>query len=204
MNFYIGYILFWCLCLFAAVGLLIKKAQFKDNLVQYVRFLSDPWKAATFVVATASITLVAPYSGDPTWDYFDGAAISILTFATAPWAVGAIFRSFQAKANRSNIFIALCLMFFSCSWFYDTYLFIRDGLYPTTWLPNLIISPTFYLAGGLFWNLEHHPERGMIFSFQRGSWYHEIFDTSFRKLIWVAIPLMGFAVYGVAWFVITK
>ena len=42
----------------------------------------------TFVVATAGITLIAPYSGDPTWDYVDSVFMSVLAFATAPWVVG--------------------------------------------------------------------------------------------------------------------
>jgi hypothetical protein len=203
MNYCTVYILSWCLCLLTAGTLLIRKRHFRDKLSIYRGFLFEPWKTITFVVAAAGITLAAPYSGDPTWDYFDGAAISILTFVTAPWAVGAVFRSVKTRTNWIDIFIALCLMLFSSSWSYDAYIYWRDGTYPATWLSNLIIAPNFYIAGGLFWNLEYHKERGIIFSFQRDTWYHEINTASFWKLIWVAIPFIVFAMYGVVWFVWT-
>lgn len=198
------YILSWSLCLIVAVVLFLRKGHIRDNISDYRLFLFVPWKTATFIIAAAGITLAAPYSGDPTWDYLGSIVMSALTFLTAPWAIGAIFRSLKARARWSDIFIALCLMLFASSWFYDTYILLRDGVYPATWLLNLIISPTFYITAGLFWNLEHHPERGMIFSFQRDTWYHENSRTSFRRLIWIAIPRMAFAVYGVAWFVVTK
>lgn len=184
--------------------LFLRKEHFRANISDYLAFLFVPWKIATFIISGLGITIAAPYSSDPTWDYLDSIVMSALTFFTSPWAVGAVFRAFKTKAKRSDIFIALCLMLFTSSWFYDAYILLRDGVYPATWLQNLIISPTFYIAAGLFWNLEHHPERGIIFSFQRHTWYHENSKTSFKKLIWTAIPLMAFAIYSVAWFVMTK
>jgi hypothetical protein len=198
------YILSWSLCLIIAVTLFVRKKHLKGNISDYQAFLLVPWKIATFIIAGLGITLAAPYSGDPTWDYFDGSTISALVYLTAPWAAGAVFRSIRTKTKWSDIFIALCLMLFASSWYYDAYIFLRDGMYPATWLQNLIISPTFYIAAGLFWNLEHHPERGIIFSFQRDAWYHEDCKATFRKLVWIATPLMAFAIYGVAWFVMTK
>ena len=204
MIIYPIYILCWCLCLLVAFILSVRKPYFKDDLGHYLRFLCEPWKAITFFIAAAGITLAAPYSGDPTWDYVDGAVISILTFVTAPWTVGAIFRSVKTKNNWSDVFIALCLMLFSTSWFYDAYIYWRDGTYPATWLANLIISPTFYIAGGLFWNLEHQEGNGLGFSFQRPAWYRENVSSSFRKLLWITLPFIGFAIYGVYWFIATS
>jgi hypothetical protein len=187
-----------------AIRLLIRKRHLRDRLSDYRAFLSEPWKIATFIIATAGITLAAPYSGDPTWDYPDSIAMSVMTFVSAPWAVGAIFRSLRTGSGWMDVYIALCLMLFSSSWCYDAYILLRDGVYPPTWLSNLIISPCLYIAGGLFWNLEHIPGKGVIFSFQRGTWYHEKSGTSFRKVIWIAIPLMAFAAYAVAWFVLKR
>lgn len=202
MNNYVIYILFWCLSFLAAVIILTRKRHFKDKLTSYRQFLFEPWKIGTFLIAAAGITLAAPYSGDPTWDYFDGAAISILTFVTAPWAVGAFFRSFKAKTNWIDCYIALCLMLFSSSWFYDAYIYWRDGTYPATWISNLIIAPNFYVAAGLFWNLEHHKDSGINFSFRRDTWYREVITTSFWRFFWIAIPFIAFTMYGVLWFVV--
>jgi hypothetical protein len=204
MNHPIIYIISWSTSLVIAILLLIRKGHLMDRLADYRAFLSEPWKLATFIIAAAGITLAAPYTGDPTWDYPDSIVMSALTFLSAPWAVGALYRSFRAGSGWADVYIALCLMLFSSSWFYDSYLLLRDGVYPATWLPNLIISPCLYIAGGLFWNLEHLPGRGGMFSFQREAWYRETSRSSFRKLIWIAIPLMAFAVYGVAWFVLTR
>jgi hypothetical protein len=198
------YILFWATCLLLAARLLLRKPQIRKRFSDYRAFLSQPWKIATFIIAASGITLAAPYSGDPTWDYPDSIIISALTFMTAPWAVGAVFRSLKTRTGWADIFVAVCMMLFSSSWFYDIYISLRDGVYPATWLSNLLISPSFYILGGLFWNLEHQPGRGIIFSFQRDAWYHEAAHTSFRKVVWIAMPLMAFAVYGVAWFVLTE
>lgn len=202
MNGYVIYTLCWALCVFAAIVILAGKPQAKNNLAGYGRFLMEPWKVVTFLIAASGVTLAAPYSGDPTWDYVDGVFMSVLVFVTAPWAVGAVFRSVRSRARWEDIYIALCLMLFSSSWSYDAYVWMRDGVYPPTWFSNLIISPAIYTAGGLFWNLEYLPGRGMSFSFQRDSWYLEPVRTSFTKLLWIAIPLMAFAFYAVAWFVI--
>jgi hypothetical protein len=45
----------------------------------YRAFLLRPWKLLTFFAALALITVVAPYSGDPTWDYPDSLIISCLS-----------------------------------------------------------------------------------------------------------------------------
>jgi len=45
-----------------------------------------------FLIALSAIVILAPYTGDPTWDYFDAAFMSILTYITAPWSVGTLFR----------------------------------------------------------------------------------------------------------------
>lgn len=204
MNGFFIYTMLWGVCMLTALVLLLKKQHVKDHLAAYGRFLSEPWKAVTFLIAASGVTLAAPYSGDPTWDYVDGVFMSVLVFTTAPWAVGAIFRSITSGSRWEDLFIAICLMLFSSSWSYDAYIWMRDGVYPATWFSNLIISPAIYTAAGLFWNLEHTPESGMMFSFQRETWYHECVGTRFRKLLWIAIPLMAFALYCVVWFILPE
>jgi len=54
---------------------------------------------------------------------------------------------------------------FSASWFYDTYILIRDGEYTPLWLPNIFASSSLYALAGLLWNLDWKPNRGTIFAF---------------------------------------
>jgi hypothetical protein len=155
----------------------------------------------TFLVATTVTTLAAPYSGDCTWDYCDAIGMSVLTFVTAPWAIGAIYRCFMRSLSWSDLYVALCLMFFASSWFYDGYILIRDGHYPDTWLPNLFISVPIYIAAGLFWNLDWKKGHGVLFLFRHPNWYLEHSGAKFSQIIWVALPFMVFVAYSISWFV---
>ena len=47
---------------------------FKKN---YWDFLKIKWKLTTFIIATSAFVILAPYTGDPTWDYFDAAFMSM-------------------------------------------------------------------------------------------------------------------------------
>jgi len=200
INAYLYYTCLWVAATVVAVVLLLRNCE-KSGFANYFRFLTLPWKLVTFVVAMGGITVAAPYSGDPTWDYYDSIIISCLVYALAPWSVGVIFLAAKRKTSLTSLYIALIMMLFSSSWFYDGYILLRDGVYPSTWFSNLIISPTFFIAGGLFWNLEHIQGVGIKFSFQEGQWYNRPVSSNFRGLIWVAIPFMMFAFYGVCWFV---
>lgn len=61
----IGYVLACVLAIF----LMIRE---RDKLVlfrpEYWQFLKSGWKLGTFAVAALAMTIVAPYTGDPTWD----------------------------------------------------------------------------------------------------------------------------------------
>ncbi len=153
------------------------------------------------MMAMMGITLAAPYSGDPTWDYFDSIVISILVYLFSPWAVGTLYLFINKKTSYKNLFIAIVMLLFSSSWFYDGYILIRDGNYPATWLQNLIISPTFFIAAGMFWNLEYLPGSGVKFSFQLENWYNRQISTNFRKIFWIALPFALFTLYAVLWFI---
>jgi hypothetical protein len=59
--------------------------------------LFQDWKIVTFIISAIGLTVIAPYTGDPTWDYVDAAFMSILTYTTAPWVVGTIYLTLRGK-----------------------------------------------------------------------------------------------------------
>jgi hypothetical protein len=155
---------------------------------RYWHFLAQPWKLATFVVGTAAFTLVAPYTGDPTWDRVDGFFMSVSCFATAPWVVATLYFDARGELRAGETYVAVCAWLFSASWSYDLYLLWRDGHYPATWHANLVASSVIYLCAGLFWNLEHDAGRGVIFSFMRAGWPSRPHDASVGRLVlWGAV-----------------
>ena len=144
----------------------------------------------TFVVAGTGLTIMAPYTGDPTWDYIDAAFMSVLTFTTAPWVVGTLYLSARRRVSWVHTYVAICIWLFSASWSYDLYLVIRDGTYPNTWLPNIFASSVLYASAGLLWNLEWRENRGVIFGFMESNWPEKCSVTKFRNILWFALPLM--------------
>lgn len=179
-----SYIAAWSLaCLLALLLFLRHPARFAIGQRAYWQFLGEPWKLATFAAGAALITLVAPYTGDPTWDYADGLFMSILCFTTAPWVVATFFFAAQRQRSGQELYTAVCCWLFSASWSYDIYLVWRDGDYPGTWWPNLFASSVIYLCAGLFWNLEWQTGRGVIFSFMRPGWPSRAAESAFLRLI---------------------
>lgn len=85
-------------CVIALVLFLRDKSAFALSHRDYWRFLFKGWKVTTFLIAAVGMTLVAPYTGDPTWDYFDAAFMSVLTFVTAPWVVGVMYKTLRHGA----------------------------------------------------------------------------------------------------------
>ena len=91
-TFFLYYIATWGFACLAALGLFLRSpAAFTVGRRGYWHFLGEPWKLATFVAGAVLITLVAPYTGDPTWDYVDGFFMSVFCFTTSPWVVGVLF-----------------------------------------------------------------------------------------------------------------
>jgi hypothetical protein len=186
--FFKYYIAIWgCAVLVAFCMFLYRPAAFTLSRRNYWHFLQEPWKLATFAAGAMLITLVAPYTGDPTWDYIDGLFMSVFCFTTAPWVVATLFFSLHRRVNLSEAYVALCAWLFSASWSYDIYLVWRDGKYPETWFANLFASSVIYLAAGLFWNLEWKPGRGVIFSFMRADWPRRSAESSFFRLLVYAL-----------------
>jgi hypothetical protein len=187
--FFKFYLAGWILaCIIALVLYFAQPSRFFVSGRRYWYFLAEPWKVLAFAAGASLITLVAPYTGDPTWDYVDGAFMSILCFATAPWVVGVLYLRARGRAGWTECYVATCAWLFSASWSYDIYLVWRDGIYPATWLPNLFASSLIYLCAGLFWNLEWQPGRGVIFSFMNADWpVRPEISSSWRLFFYAAI-----------------
>ena len=189
-------------CLVALALFLRRPAACAIGRRSYWHFLAEPWKLAIFVAGAALITLVAPYTGDPTWDRTDGSFMSVLCFTSAPWAVATLFFATRRQTTCVEAYVALCVGLFSASWSYDIYLVWRDGEYPSTWFPNLFASSVIYLAAGLFWNLEWQRGRGVIFSFMREGWPARPAESAFFRLLGYAAIFALPAIAAVLMFVL--
>lgn len=201
--FFKGYIAAWSVACLGALGLFLHNpATFAIGRRSYWHFLGEQWKLATFIAGAALITLVAPYTGDPTWDYVDGLFMSVLCFTTAPWVVATLFFTVRRRSSWTEAYVALCTWLFSASWSYDIYLVYRDGDYPATWFANLFASSVIYLAAGLFWNLEWQRGRGVIFSFMRDGWPSRPAESAFARLLGYAVIFAIPAVAAILMFVL--
>ena len=170
----------------------------------YRQFLGQPWRLVTFTVAGAGLVLVAPYTGDPTWDYVDAAMMSILTFLTAPWAVGTLYNALAGRARPVEIYLALILWMTTASWCYDLYILFLQGMYPATWAWNIAASSVLYASAGLMWSLDWRAGRGVVFAFREPGWPQARSEARFRHIAGFALPFMGIAGLGVAYFLWTQ
>jgi hypothetical protein len=192
-SFFKFYITSWSVACLTGLFLFIKdRKSFALSRIEYWRFILMPWRAATFIIACSGMIVIAPYTGDPTWDYFDAFFMSFLTYLTAPWATGALYNAAKRKFNPSQAYVALCLWMFSASWSYDLYIVLRDGHYPVTWFPNIFASSVLYVSAGLFWNLDWVQGRGVTFAFLEFNWPCNTSEEGFSKVIWLALPFMAF------------
>lgn len=182
-------------CLLAAYLMARHHSTLELFQARYRRFLLQGWKVLSFIVAAAGLTLVAPYANDTTWDYVDALVMSVLTFATAPWVVGTLYRVLKRQASWVNGYVAACLWLFSASWFYDAYIVLRDGAYSPYWLPNLFLSSLLYLSAGLMWSLEWRRGRGVGFQFAEPHWPERDAERNLRKILPCAAP---FVIVGAA------
>ena len=95
-----AYLAGYSLACVAAIFLMFRE---RNKLIlfrrSYRRFLQSSWKLGTFAIAALAMTIMAPYTGDPTWDYVDASFMSILTFLTAPWAVGTLFLALRRQCD---------------------------------------------------------------------------------------------------------
>jgi hypothetical protein len=188
-----GYLAAWVVVL---VGAAIVAVRYRRRVslfgVEYRRFLLAPWRLVTFAIAIVALVVAAPYSGDPTWDYYDAAYMGLLTFTTAPWALGCLFRALRGlRRDPPELYVAACAWMFSSSWSYDLYILLRDGHYPPSWLSNVGASAILYGAAGLFWSLEWRAGRGATFSFLEREWPAAGSRAHFAKLAGYAAAFMA-------------
>ena len=198
---YLAYMTTWgTLCAIALVIYFKEKKSFGFSSKNYLKFLFVKWKVATFLCATTGITLIAPYTGDPTWDHFDALFMSMLTFISAPWSIGALYLVAKKKLPFKQAIVAFCVWMFSASWSYDLYLVLRDNQYPQTWLSNIFASSVLYAAAGLLWNLEWRPGRGVTFSFLEPEWPTPLAEPRFTRILGYAAPFMLLAILAIGSF----
>ncbi|SPE51038.1 membrane hypothetical protein [Verrucomicrobia bacterium] len=190
------YVLLWALyCLLAGAILARDRKTLLPEWRDYFRFLTVPWKICVFVPAFLFVSFAGHFTNDETWDFVTGSGMSILTFLTAPWAIGLFCQVFAGKRPRRYLIVASALCFFSSSWFYDSYLLWRDGVYTQRWLGNLMASTVIYVAAGLLWNLEAEAGGRYTLSFNRQDWPSPPVNTRFRPLILISLPLILIAAY---------
>ncbi|MDR3353067.1 MAG: hypothetical protein LBO00_08755 [Zoogloeaceae bacterium] len=202
-DFFAAYLFCWISACLVAVGIFVRRAGgLEITRRAYWRFLLRPWKLITFAIASLGLMGIAPYTGDMTWDAFDAAFMSALTFATAPWAVGVLYRTLRGQASLAAAYVAACAWMFSASWSYDLYLLLRDGAYPETWAANIGASSILYCAAGLLWNLEDREGWGVIFAFMAEPWPPDARADGFARVVWFALPFMllaGIAILSFVW-----
>jgi hypothetical protein len=180
--------------------LLRRAASFSLLSRAYAGFLLVRWRVTTFALALVTYVVVAPWTGDPTWDRSDAALMSVLTFLTAPWAVGTLFLALRRRATAAQAFMAATLWALSAGWSYDLYILWRDGLYPGAWKENLAASSVLYAAAGLMWNLDWRAERGVHFAFQAAGWPRAGAGGGLGRIALHALPFMLFGAAAVGMF----
>lgn len=156
----------------------------------YRAMLLQGWKITTFMISATGMVVIAPYTGDYTWDYIDASFMSILAFTTAPWVVGILFRCIRYMKDWAILYVAVCVWMFSASWSYDGYLLLRDGTYPFTWLPNIFASSVLYFCAGLLWSLEWREGRGVHFGFTEAGWPQAPVVSNLARVIWYGLPFI--------------
>lgn len=109
-NFFIGYMICWGIACLIAVGLIINNFKRLDIASRgYWQCLFQPWKIITFLIAMTGLILIAPYSGDVTWDYIDASFMAILTYITALWTVAVLSKTLQRKRAFWQLYVVICI-----------------------------------------------------------------------------------------------
>ena len=198
-SFHIAYMVVWGILSVAALAVgLLHRREFPWG--RYLGFLTEPWRLVTFMAGWAGIALMAPYTGDPTWDYVDASLMAWGTWLTGPLCVGVAYRALRGIERRGwLIYVSVIAWLFSASWCYDGYLVLRDGWYPETWYSNLAASTVLYAAGGLMWSLAWTPERRGHFAFVRPDWPRRDRNTAALRIALLTLPFMAAVALPLAW-----
>ena len=196
-----GYTAAWLLCVVLALAhLFFKRYEYAAAYRGYRAFLFAQWKVVTFVVATIGMTVVAPYTGDPTWDYVDAPMMAILTFFSAPWVMGVLYN--VRRTPLAHLLVAASLWMLSSSWCYDGYQLLLHGFYPITWFTNIFASAVLYISAGLMWNLDIRPGRGATFAFMEPEWLLPPAPGTGAKVLLWASPFMLLAAWSIIYFLV--
>jgi len=195
------YLIAWSSACTAAILLLMTRwHSCALSKIEYWQFLSSRWRLTTFVLAAGAMVVIAPWTGDATWDYCNAFFMSALTYTTAPWATGAIYNTARRKLAGWQAFVAVCAWIFSASWSYDVYLLLKDGTYPITWFSNFFASSVLYISAGLFWNLDWIEGRGVTFSFLEKDWPYRGANNVFPKIFLHTLPFMLLVSFLIVYF----
>lgn len=165
-------------------------------------FVTVRWKLAVFAPAIVFTTFAGRFTDDETWDVVCGGGMALLTFFTSGWVVGTLFKVARRERPFAWAIVAVALLFFSSSWFYDGYLLWRDGAYTARWLGNLKLSPFAYVSAGLLLNLE--AREGLTlprFAFTRSDWPRPLNQRVSLAMVLLALPLVAVAVVVLVGFV---
>jgi hypothetical protein len=199
------YIAAYVLAMLAAAALMLReRSRLSLCSPNYRRFLTQPWRLATFAVAAAGLTLIAPYTGDPTWDYVDAPMMALLTYLTAPWSVGTLYLLLAGRARPLEGAIAAVLWMTSASWCYDLYILFKQGMYPITWAWNIAASSVLYACAGLMWNLDARDGHGVVFAFREPGWPQAAAGGGFARIAWFALPFMLLVATAIGYFFWTQ
>jgi hypothetical protein len=201
-KIYVG--IYVTLIVLGLVALYVQRKRLSLFTGDYRKFLGQPWRLTTFTIAAVGMVIVAPYTGDPTWDYFDAAMMSILCYLTAPWAVGTLYMAMAGRARTIEVFIACVLWLSTASWCYDLYILFKQGMYPVTWAWNIAASSVLYACAGLMWNLDWRAGHGVVFAFREPGWPQAVSGASFMRIAGFALPFMLIVGLGVAYFLRTQ
>jgi hypothetical protein len=184
------------LCVLALVGAISMSLRQRHRIglfqPRYWRWLLARWKIGTFVVSLLVFVIAGPYTGDCDWDWAVSIIMGSLTFTTAPWAVGVLWR----RAGWREQYLAGCCWLLSASWSFDFYWFARRGFYPDSWFGNLIASSMLYFTAGLFWNLDWTRRSGWDLAFRETEWPPRRQPPPFERLVVPVIAVM--AIMGTA------
>ncbi|MEE8540168.1 MAG: hypothetical protein V3S66_00800, partial [Desulfobacterales bacterium] len=113
-----------------------------------------PTKFFIYVAGSLLLIVPVPYLNFHSWDYPIAVFQPVLSYLSAPWAVGVFYRAIKRITRRGELYVAFCMMLFTGSWSVETYLLFRDGYYMPDWLQNIPIGICCYLFVGLLWNIE--------------------------------------------------
>jgi hypothetical protein len=91
----------WLLAVALALAhLVVCRATYARLYAGYFAFPLAPWKLASFLLALAIVTVIAPYTGDIS---VDTPLMSLLSNLSAPWVLGVLYRrSAPRTRERTN------------------------------------------------------------------------------------------------------